>query len=466
MDPYMLNTLNDMKIRILRGDKGKWYHNTDNISKEFRVIDYYDSSILRFLIEGGSWVDKNDCVITDLPKSFCVKRCNDTAKWKKYIDWLNRIYDKHLIGDVWRYYGANSKGECDQNKPFGTELHIDDIIKHIDFYSEPMVVESEEEFDMTTNEGRLAYAIKYYPIGTKYRGYDFNGNVAGDICKVLRTPRDHQYDNIDAGPDWIYIHKFNKWAEIINEVKEETKMETNILELIRLFPELPTDYAKELVVEALKVKNGNLIDLSKFINTVKNTLTTNYDIIPGNRPDNKADYVWRKINDFKNKEEIMETQKLSRKGLKEIHSVACSTWKVNLENYSKRNTLEDFIELTNIEVGHMFNSCTKEQLPIVSKYLKQDDGSVDISKVVYGQDGVLLNNKYIVRHNAITSITNGFWLNPDYNWEVKMISDTPFLVPTKKKQSVTSSGASMSYGVVSTATDTISTTTGKYSVGF
>jgi hypothetical protein len=47
----------------------------------------------------------------------------------------------------------------------------------------------------------------------------------------------------------------------------------------------------------------------------------------------------------------METQKLSRKGLKEIHSVACTTWKTNLENYSKRNTLEDYIELTNIEVN-------------------------------------------------------------------------------------------------------------------
>ena len=131
-------------------------------------------------------------------------------------------------------------------------------------------------------------------------------------------------------------------------------------------------------------------------------------------------------------EEKMETQKLSRKGLKEIHSVACGNWKLVLEKHGTRNPLEDYVELTQEEVNEMFKACTKDQLPIVSKYLKQDDGSVDISKVTYNENGTLLNDKYIVRHNAFTSITNGFWLNPDYNWEVKMISDTPFLVPTKK----------------------------------
>lgn len=389
MDPYMLNTLNDMKIRILRSDKGKWYHNTDNISKEFRVIDYYDSSILRFLIEGGSWVDKNDCVITDLPESFCVKRCDDTAKWKKYIDWmnLNSNRNSNYIGTARLYYGfidKNFKGDFD-DKPFGTEIHIDDMIKHIDFYSEPMVVESEEE----------------------------------------------------------------------------KKMETNILELIRLFPELPTDYAKELVIEALKVKNGNLIHLSKFINTVKNTLTTNYNIIPGNLPDNKADYVWRKINDFKNKEEIMETQRLSRQGLKEIHSVACASWKSSLELLGANNPLEDYIELNQDQIDAMFKACTSSQLPIVSKYLKQDDGSVNVTgSDICGNDfiGIRCFGKYADK---------SFYLSDNYNWEIKTDDAGELcLIPTKKKQSLTSSGPSTGVGVVSTATGYTNSTTGKYSVGF
>ena len=282
--------------------------------------------------------------------------------------------------------GANSKGECDQNKPFGTELHIDDIIKHIDFYSEPMVVESEEEFDMTTNEGRLAYAIKYYPIGTKYRGYDFNGNVAGDICKVLRTPRNNQYDNIDAGPDWIYIHKFNKWAEIINEVKEEEKM---------------------------------------------------------------------------------ETQKLSRQGLKEIHSVACSSWKRSLELLGASNPLEDYIELNQDQIDAMFKACTSSQLPIVSKYLKQDDGSVDLSNIKYDKSGARVDGIYILRHDDFdASDNNSFWLNNDYDWILKVVKGDQRLYPTKKKQSLTSSVASTAVGVASTATGYTNSTTGKYSVGF
>jgi hypothetical protein len=104
-----------------------------------------------------------------------------------------------------------------------------------------------------------------------------------------------------------------------------------------------------------------------------------------------------------------------------------------LELLGANNPLEDYIELNQDQVDAMFKACTATQLPIVSKYLKQDDGSVDISKVTYDENGTRLNDVYVVRHNAITSITKGFWLNPDFNWEVKMISDTPFLVPTKKK---------------------------------
>lgn len=94
-----------MKIRIL--EPSGWY--TNYVSYGFEVNDYDNNSKLngsRFGIHNGGWVLANDCVITDLPESFSVKRCDDTAKWKKYIDWLNRIYDKHLIGDVWRYYGG------------------------------------------------------------------------------------------------------------------------------------------------------------------------------------------------------------------------------------------------------------------------------------------------------------------------------------------------------------------------
>jgi hypothetical protein len=301
---------------------------------------------------------------------------------------LNKTYNKEYYDNVGAYYGCDMGRSWSFASPIGTEIHIDDIIKHIDFYSEPMAIES----------------------------------------------------------------------------KEEKKMETNLLELIRLFPELPTDYAKELVVEALKVKNGNLIDLSKFINNAETTFPTNYDIIPGNRPDNKADYVWRKIYDFKNNK--METQKLSRAGLKEIHSVACSSWKSSLELLGASNPLEDYIELNQDQIDAMFKACTSSQLPIVSKYLKQDDGSVDLSEIT----GVLSskNNLGLIALRLVGDYSNNaFWLNDRYNWEIKKDNHgVVCLIPTKKKQSLTSSGPT-AYGEVNTATAyTSGTTTGKYSVGF
>jgi hypothetical protein len=203
----------------------------------------------------------------------------------------------------------------------------------------------EDEFDMTTNEGRLAYAKKHYPVGTKYKSLYSGqelivGSYDGHLCL--------QPEGI-----WgVYDFLTNKWAEIVEEKQEEI---------------------------------------------------------------------------------VMETQRLSRQGLKEIHSIACSAWKRTLEEWGNTNPLEDYVELTQEQVDNIFKACTKEQLPIVSKHLKQDDGSVDVSNVTYNENGALLGYKYIIRHNAITSITNGFWLNPDFNWEVKMISDTLFLVPTKKK---------------------------------
>jgi hypothetical protein len=36
--------------------------------------------------------------------------------------------------------------------------------------------------------------------------------------------------------------------------------------------------------------------------------------------------------------------------------------------------LEDYIELTQTEVGDMFNACTTQQIPVVEKHLKRNDG--------------------------------------------------------------------------------------------
>jgi len=349
-----------MKIKVL--NSSGWYKK--NVGEEFEIeenTEYYDKdSNVRFKSKNNGWIYDKDCVITELHGDFCVKRCDDKEKWNKYVNWLKKKYYRVITDSgEYTYYGRkNTMDSIGSSMPFGIEIHIDDIIKHIDFYSEPMpIVENKEEFDMSTKEGRLAYAIKYYPIGTKYVPLDYKiGDTYPQSCESRYTPQvticpyANYHNDLDAGNGFIYVHKFNKWAEIV-------------------------------------------------------------------------------------KEEKMETQKLSRKGLKEIHSVACTTWKTNLENYSKRNTLEDYIELTNIEVNHIFNSCTKEQLPIVSKYLKQDDVSVDVTKFVLSGKGFCDDSFYIIRDRDCGNYKKqSFLLSQRYDWEIKTDELGQLcLIPTKKK---------------------------------
>lgn len=204
-----------------------------------------------------------------------------------------------------------------------------------------IVLKLPEECDMTTDQGRLAYARKHYPIGTVVKSIHTNNVVklTGEPRRYMRTTLVADYFN-----GAVDIYHGGKWAEIIKE------------------------------------------------------------------------------------EEKMETQKLSRAGLKEIHSVACGGWKEILEKYGTTNPLEDYIELTQEQVDTMFNSCTKEQLPIVSKYLKQDDGSVDVKKLDFK------DNHLIARRNAGEYQNKAFWLSTDYDWILNFDNKGELcLIPTKKK---------------------------------
>jgi hypothetical protein len=212
------------------------------------------------------------------------------------------------------------------------------------------IIELPEEFDMTTNEGRLAYAKKHYPVGTVIKSIHNGGEY-----KLTSEPRNYLKTTIisESGGRCIDVYHAGVWAKIIEDEQQE--------------------------------------------------------------------------------EIVMETQKLSRQGLKEIHSVACSNWKVVLEKYGANSPLEDYIELTQEQVNNMFKACTATQLPIVSKYLKQDDGSVDVTKVTGGfrdPNGYgFINPRYRCKY-----ANKSFWLNDEYNWEIKRDEDGVLcLIPTKKK---------------------------------
>lgn len=131
----------------------------------------------------------------------------------------------------------------------------------------------------------------------------------------------------------------------------------------------------------------------------------------------------------------METQILSRQGLKEIHAIACPNWKEVLEHYGSRNLLENYVELTQNEVDKMFAACTQEQLPIVSKYLKQDDGSVDVTEFTVSGKGFCDDNFYIIRDREHGEYKRkSFLISEQYNWEIKKDKLGQLcLIPTKKK---------------------------------
>lgn len=81
----------------------------------------------------------------------------------------------------------------------------------------------EEEFDMTTNEGRLDYAKKHYPVGTQYLPVATSRIVTCATLQFATSIADFFYvDNIIEGIQvgknrgLIYNCDSNKWAEIIN----------------------------------------------------------------------------------------------------------------------------------------------------------------------------------------------------------------------------------------------------------
>jgi hypothetical protein len=253
------------------------------------------------------------------------------------------------------YTGIKTGSHCESEKHpwiyYGViGGRFDNYSYHDVKFSNAEIIElPEDEFDMTTNEGRLAYAKKHYPIGTVIKSIHHD-----KVYKLTSEPRNYMKTTIVADSHGVVpdIYHAGKWAEIVEKGKEEI---------------------------------------------------------------------------------VMETQKLSRQGLKEIHSVACSNWKAVLERYGANSPLEDYIELTQEQVDNMFKACTATQLPIVSKYLKQDDGSVDISKVTGGFSD---ENDYgfIGRRLSCAYRNKSFWLNDNYNWELKRDEDGVLcLIPTKKK---------------------------------
>ena len=71
-------------------------------------------------------------------------------------------------------------------------------------------------------------------------------------------------------------------------------------------------------------------------------------------------------------------QIITKENLKKIHDVACSTWKEKLTQYAIRNPFGNEVELTSDEVNEMFDASDEKQSKILNKFLKRDNGVMDI----------------------------------------------------------------------------------------
>jgi len=311
----------------------------------------------------------------------------------------------------------------------------------------------------------LEEANKRYPIGSQYYcvGGDDLGVKGKGVAIVQYEARLWRHDGdlkgIEMGNFMVYNFKVNKWAERV--VENDRDILDGSDKSLRF---LPSDESRVSVfVENdlfnMDTKEGRLAFAkqnypigTEFLNkkgeyrkvtgiprsysrTTIDVEAMNEDGEGGLYPDIYCEgYGWCEIIK-KGETKVMGTQKLTRQGLKEIHGVACSNWKDVLEQYGGRNPLEDYIELSQKEIDEMFKACTPEQLPIVSKYLKQDDGSVDVTKFTVSEKGFCDDNFYIIRDREQGEYkSKSFLLSEKYNWKIKRdVLNQLCLIPTTKK---------------------------------
>lgn len=88
----------------------------------------------------------------------------------------------------------------------------------------------------------------------------------------------------------------------------------------------------------------------------------------------------------------MKKQSITREQLKEIHDIACSTWKTQLEKYGSRNPFSSTIEFSNEEVLEMFKTATVDQLPTIKRlFTKPVENKIDV-----GNNKAIINGGYIM----------------------------------------------------------------------
>lgn len=136
-------------------------------------------------------------------------------------------------------------------------------------------------------------------------------------------------------------------------------------------------------------------------------------------------------------EEVMTKYTITRIQLKEIHEVACDSWKSKIQTYTLRNPFGNTFEFTQAEVNEMFKAATTNQKPVLEGIFGKQTKDIDLSTgMVDGKElfnAVSFENPLIAVRQFFEFKNKAFYLNDEYNWEiVKDGNGEICLVPTRK----------------------------------
>jgi len=138
---------------------------------------------------------------------------------------------------------------------------------------------------------------------------------------------------------------------------------------------------------------------------------------------------------------IMSKQKLtvSITEVLEIHKIACATWKEAIAKYLTRVDSDQNIFFTQEEVDKMFKAATSTQLPKLEDIFGAQHKELTLEDMADGNPLFTMPGEFIEGASMIEVRISreykdkAFWLNHNYNWEIKKDSrGVLVLIPTLK----------------------------------
>lgn len=305
-----------------------------------------------------------------LPKYFAVYNSGYDPQWKEYIQWLNKTYNQDWNGDTSKYYGY------DGSMSFNGTVHSD---KLENFKNNPHIFNSAKEFFETLNEEEFIlpkkWAISAYGNVNKLTIIDkwFNDNVRQDICS--NTKAFFHFPELEKGKicTGIYCHKgykeinFETFEKYVLKEQEEKIYTIEDLAEGRVqlkFDRKDKDLLKTIIRKAFPKDSTPNAD-SNYYYKYENGKWGSSKMAAESLP-------IQHISKFKLIEEKPKEMNytINKVQLKEIHDIACSTWKAKIKEYATQDPFADNITFSEKQVKEMFDAATKEQLPTLKSIFK------------------------------------------------------------------------------------------------